>query len=166
MKPKRFQKPSAFTLIELIVVVVIILTLSGLGIVGYNKFNQRQVLIQAALNIRSDLRDAQNRASAGEKDTSIVQCVTGDLNYWAFEIDSSLTQYSIYGLCGGSKKIKEKIVTLASGLKFSASATVLFKPLSSGTSLSTIRLDNNTTNQYIEITINPSGDIILGEIKP
>src|SRR3990167_8527736 len=56
-----------FSLIELLVVVAIIGILSSGAIAAYNNFNKAQVVRRAALNLKSDLRESQNRATSGVK---------------------------------------------------------------------------------------------------
>lgn len=174
----KFKVQNGFTLVELIVVVVIILTLTGFGIVSYNKFNQKQALTQTAFEIRNNLRDAQNRALSGDKDCSKCKgadaiCGTADdlvLDNWSFT-KTSATSYAISGSCNSQPFSTNytKTFTLASGLQFNVSTTtpILFRPISAGTTYGVIRLDNLTTNpiQHIDITVNPSGEIILGDIE-
>src|SRR3990170_1006443 len=56
-----------FSLIELLVVIAIIGILSGGAIAAYNNFNKAQVVRRAALKLKSDLRESQNRATSGVK---------------------------------------------------------------------------------------------------
>lgn len=56
-----------FTLIELLVVIAIIGLLTGGAIAAYNNFNRGQVVKRAALELKSDLRESQNRAISGVK---------------------------------------------------------------------------------------------------
>jgi len=58
-----------FSLIELLVVIAIIGILSSGAIAAYNNFNQGQVVRRAALKLKSDLRESQNRATSGVKTT-------------------------------------------------------------------------------------------------
>lgn len=165
---------AGFTLIELIVVVVIIITLTGLGIAGYNSFNQRQTLRQAAEEVKSNLRDAQNRALSGEKDCTICRgadltCGTNDdpvLNYWLFSITGATT-YTISGSCG-ALAFGSKSFTLATGLSFSpATLNIYFKTLAHGITNQgtvTITITQASTGNTINITITPSGEITIGDI--
>lgn len=164
---------AGFTLIELIVVVVIIITLTGLGIAGYNAFNQRQTLKAAAEEIKSNLRDAQNRALSGEKDCTVCRqgatCGDNDdlvLNHWLFNITGATT-YTISGNCGGLP-FGSKSFTLATGLSFNPTGIeIYFKPLAQGiTNPSTviITISQSSSGHTITITVSPSGEITIGEI--
>lgn len=152
---------SGFTLIELIIVIAIVVMATGLGLAGYNRFNQKQILTQAALEVRSNLRDAQNRAFTGEKDATC----TAPLDYWVFKVLST-SSYKIFGHCG-TIDFRTKIITLVSGLAISSPGEIQFKPLTQGTTLQTITITNTngaTGQQSIIITINPSGEITMGDI--
>jgi len=63
------SKPATvgFTLIELLVAMSLIGVIFSLGLAEYQKFNRRQVLVQAAEELKNNLRLAQNKALAGEK---------------------------------------------------------------------------------------------------
>ena len=56
-----------FTLIELMVTISIIGILFTIGMAGYTRFNRSQTLVQAALELRNDLRLTQDKALVGEK---------------------------------------------------------------------------------------------------
>ena len=56
-----------FTLIELIVVIGISMVMVGGAVAGYNNFNHRQQIIQSGKQFGSVIREAQKRASVGDK---------------------------------------------------------------------------------------------------
>ncbi|MBI2029447.1 hypothetical protein HYT02_03465 [Candidatus Gottesmanbacteria bacterium] len=157
-----------FTIIEIIVVVIIMLILMGVGIAGYNNFNQSQVLKQTAEDIKSALRDAQNRALTSEKDENI--CTTAlssyDLDHWRFSITANNT-YQISGSCG-SLTFNTKTYKTPTNITLSpTSGNVDFKPLGQGVtqgSLQTITLISSVTLKKIDITITTSGNITVGTI--
>lgn len=59
------HKSSAFSLIELLVSVTIILLMVGGAIVGYTNYTEKQRLVAAAEKLQSGLREAQNMARIG-----------------------------------------------------------------------------------------------------
>lgn len=164
----------AFTLIELLIVVVVILTITGLGLAAYNNFNQTQLLKQTAEDIKSTLRDAQNRALSGEKDNLVPPvCGTGSsskpLNHWRFSITGNNT-YTISGLCGGTT-FSTKSYTTPTNITLSPTGNVDFKPLGQGVTqgfIPVITLTNtsvsDTSKDNIRITITSSGEITVGAI--
>lgn len=158
------QSKAGFTLIELIVVAAIIVTLTGLGIAGYNSFNQKQILKQSAEEVKSNLRDAQNRALSGEK--VYPDCDNRVLNYWVFTITSA-TEYKIEGSCDSST-FGSKSFTLPNGLTFTTTGiNIYFKPLAHGTTNSTtvtITLSQSSSGNTISLTVSPSGEITIGDI--
>ena len=56
-----------FSLIELLVVITIIGILTGGAIAAYSNFNQAQTVRRVALEMKSNLRETQNKAVAGKK---------------------------------------------------------------------------------------------------
>lgn len=58
---------AGFTFVETLVVATIAIVIFSLGLTKYNEFNRRQIVLQAAEAMESDLRLAQNKAFAGEK---------------------------------------------------------------------------------------------------
>lgn len=55
------------TLIEILVSVVILTTVIGIGVAGYNNFNENQKVKQAALTVKNNLRFAQEKANSAIK---------------------------------------------------------------------------------------------------
>jgi len=127
-----------FTLIELLVTISIMGILFGLGVAKYNEFNRRQILDQAAQELKSNLRLAQDKALAGEKDCSVCQvgikCGDGDdkvLDGWYVRF--SATRYQISGSCGGlpfspqTVDLSKRNITIPS-----PPSPIRFKPLAQG----------------------------------
>lgn len=88
---------NAYTLIELLIVFSIVILFSVLTIPSYINFNRNQEVKQSALSIKSQLRDAQNRSTSGEKDQT--DCVLS-----GYSIDFTINQnsFSILGSCSDS----------------------------------------------------------------
>lgn len=163
---KKVYQFSAFTLIELLVVVAIISLFFFLALAAYQSFNKSQALISAAHEVKSALRDAQNRAISGEKDSLICQGLEG----WKFTIlpyDVSTNPksniYLIQGVCNNGITFSTKNYKLPNtdGLKFKTTGEILFKPVN-GTIVITpgteicIKSDSNTS---YKIDVNTSGGI-------
>jgi type II secretory pathway pseudopilin PulG len=77
------HKSSAFSLIELLVSVTIILLMVGGAIVGYTNYTEKQRLVAATEKLQSGFREAQNMARIG----SLGNCAELDYIDFAFYID-------------------------------------------------------------------------------
>lgn len=154
---------AGFTLIELLVVVSIIGILFGVGIVAYNQFNRRQILIQAAKTLKGDFRLAQSKASSGEKDESV--CGSGPTSktldgWFVIFTNNPTSSYTFYGSCG-SIQFGVKTVSLPTNVSFNPVPDVIqFKPLAQGVLGATpINLTAFSGSQMATVTVTPSGDI-------
>lgn len=120
-----------FTLIDLLVTMSIMGILFGLGVAKYNEFNRRQILDQAAQGVKSNLRLAQSKASAGEKPPGWCngpgQALRG---YRVFF--SSNTRYLIEAACSNGQFREAGLVDLPSGVTGPGGKSVLFKVLAQG----------------------------------
>lgn len=157
-----------FTLIELLVTMSILGILFGIGIAEYNKFNRRQILVQAAQELKTNLRLAQDKALAGEKDCSVCQVglVCGDsddlvLDGWYVSFSSG--SYQIYGSCDGSQfPSSPKTVNLISEITITTSPllphTIRFKPIGQGVEEETT-ITLSGFDQEEEVTVTTTGDI-------
>jgi prepilin-type N-terminal cleavage/methylation domain-containing protein len=118
-----------FTLIELLVTISIAAILFGIGVAQYNQFNRQQIFSQAVLNLKNNLRLAQNNALTVKKD-----CL-GTLD--GYEVAFSPTSYSFRAKCGvnygGSTTINlPSSITITT---FPSPNPILFKVLSQGTNI-------------------------------
>ena len=167
MKKSCPTKISGFTLIELLVTISIMGILFGLGVAKYNEFNRRQILEQAAQELKSNLRLVQDKALAGEKDCTVcmrgIVCGDGDdrvLDGWY--VSFSTGSYQIYGSCGGLQfPISPQTVNLSSrNISIpSPPSPIRFKPLAQGVDgATTISLSGYGETRSIMITV-------TGEIK-
>ncbi len=133
-----------FTLIELMVAVSVGLVVSGLVIVNYNTYNSTQVLKQAALTVKNDIRFIQTKASSGEKPA--LGCAS--LSGW--DMTFSQSSYSYRPNCDGVPAGVATTVNLPSGVTVTsmpAKNPITFFVLARGTNL-----DSATT-----ITLSGSG---------
>ena len=60
---------AGFTLIELLIVILILVTIMGLGMASFSTFNRRERLKQTGLTFRSNLRFSQTKAISPQKPT-------------------------------------------------------------------------------------------------
>ncbi len=119
-----------FTLIELLVVISIIGILFVIGIAQYMNFNRRQILDQAAQELKNNLRFAQGKALAGEKPAS--WCVDPKhLRGYRLKFNSS-GSYIIEASCSDGNFQLIKSVNLPSSITGPSGTSVLFKVLAQG----------------------------------
>lgn len=170
--PARFaESRPGYTLIEVLVVTVIITLLSGIGVAGYNNFNQTQKLKEAAEKIKIVLREAQNASLSGQKDCSVCKgdddvCNNNDdlaLEYWevAFQSDN----FTIAGVCSNetvSNRFMETEYTLDSSLAIEVPVGPVRIGIdgkeTSGLAKEIIIEHVQTTNT-LKVTVSPAGEI-------
>lgn len=152
---------SGFTLIEVLVVVSIITFLFSLGIAYYIQFNRRQIVVQAALNVKNSLRMAQNKASSGEKTCS------GVLDGYEFYFGSTGGKYT----CGYRSKcgtnygqyVTSELPSPVIISSFPTPNPILFKVLGQGTNIagstSIVLQGFNDSDNTQTITITNVGEI-------
>lgn len=149
-----------FTLIELLVSISIIGIIFTIGLARYNQFNRRQILVQAAQELKSNLRLAQSKAFGAEKDCS------GTLDGYLVALDSNT--YTIKSQCsqGGGKNYGTLISYPYYGgvQKFSGPSSILFKVLAQGVvGAGTVTLRFPGMGD-VDVTVTATGEIYSGEI--
>jgi prepilin-type N-terminal cleavage/methylation domain-containing protein len=155
---------SAYTLIEILVVLSIIGILFAVGYANYRGFSRRQVLQGAIKTVQGDLRKTQQSAMSGIKPDSNNCNSPETLNGYSFNVESLGTQYGIYAVCSGGNVQLGSSIDLPSGITMSISSNpILFKVLGSGTDIASsgtvVTLTQATTNNSLTITVGPGGDI-------
>lgn len=155
----------AYTLIELLVVVSLISLFSFFAIAAYNNFNRTQNLGLTVKELKAVLRDAQNRALSGEKDTTAC----GDEKLIGWIVNWRTVDYDILGNCENSLDPTDPIVfstttynlSSADGISFRTPDTILFKPVVGGiipVTGSEICIYNDYSTS-IKILISPGGEM-------
>lgn len=144
-----------FTLIELLVAISIIGILFTIGLARYNEFNRRQILVQAAQELKSNLRLAQSKAFGAEKNCS------GTLDGYLVTLDSGT--YTIKSQCsqGGSKNYGTPISYSYYGgvQKNSGPSSILFKVLAQGVvGVGTVTLSFSGVGT-VDVTVTEAGEI-------
>ena len=126
-----------FTLIEVLVSVGILVVLTAMGVASYNNFNEKRVVRNAADKIRSNLRLAQRKALAGEKNCDSCGGAVCNVALVGWYADFSSSPPQIYGECG-TTKFGYKDIDLSSSVDLNTDIPdnkILFKSLRGGTDL-------------------------------
>lgn len=155
-------KKLGFTLIELLVVVSILGIIFGIGVSQYTQFNRRQIVEQAALTLKNNLRLAQNKAMSGEKPSGCL--VLNGYQVSFLSGGENPDTYQIQAICEDVEAGDPLSFELPKVVKFSPlPSPIIFKPLAQGTNLNeemVITLKGFSSDSYIKtITITPSGEI-------
>lgn len=145
-----------FTLIELLIVILILVTIMGLGMASFNSFNRRERLKQAGLTFRSNLRFSQTKAISAQKPTS--NCTT----YVGMRISFTQTSYSSQHECDPEGLTGPvELVTLPAGITFlPIPADFTFLTRTNTASIPTdVTITLTNVDQNYSLTISPSGNI-------
>ncbi len=133
-----------FTLIEMVVSLALMGLLLGGSIVGYRKFNDRQLVIQSGKEFVSVLRLAQKRASVGDK-PDVTGCDSGEkLDGYRVAATQDTNTFTLAPLCNGSQVAAALTTyTLPTGVVFKQNTDVRFLVLSRG-----VELTSGTTQTF------------------
>ncbi len=166
----RKMRKFAFTLIELLVVISIMGLLTSMGIAGYNRFNNQQIVQRAANEMKIAIRQAAARAQNNEKDCTVCDgvdniCATSDdLTLTAWHVDLSTSPPTLYGECGAQNFPSPPTQIATFGVTVTQNNDIEFYPaaLGGGTNLGVVSLTitfskTGATNETI--LVNPSGNV-------
>lgn len=157
------RKCGGFTFIELLVSLAITGVVLSLGLAKYNEFNRRQIVVQAAQGLKANLRLAQSRALAAEK-----QCSGEFLGYKVLVFSDS---YYLFSECRDgegprtSYQFPERVNAYA-GETFEG---FLFKPLGEGLEESgEVYLAGYGTYERVaveKVAVETAGNIYVEEVE-
>lgn len=124
----------------MLVVAMIISALSGVSLVGYNRFQGNQGLRSVSDQLTVDLRQAQQKALSGEKPAGWCGGPNDQLTGWRVEFVDAF-RYEIKGVCSDTTTVVDKTITLANSVTKSA---------------------GNQTVDFMAITGAANGDVSFG----
>lgn len=159
---KILHSKSGFTLIELLVVTSIITLLFTVGIAAYQNFNRGQIVVQAAKELKENLRLAQSKASSGEKPNGC----TGTLNGWQISIPNNSNSYELQAVCSNGTFTSRTILLAGDLEKIAGPSYVLFKVLAQGVEFPGEERTITITgfgDKIAKVTVTPTGEIKIGE---
>jgi len=117
-------RENAFTLVELLVVVSLVVIITGAVIPNFTGFTKNQKVKQAQEMVKSDLRTAQNRILTG------VGVTTGNnLAYWGIKFTAGNSRYHLVSCTDSACATvlnDQTSESLSSDVQIKNSATVIF----------------------------------------
>lgn len=164
----RAPKAGGFTLIELMVVISIVLIVGTYGLLAYRDFGRRQVVTQAAEQVRTVLVRTRQRALSGERPTGC----SGPLSAYQFTYTNNQATYSVGPICQTSPSPETasldpehpsspSVVFIQSGSS-PCPTSFKFNVLGNGTSLSsdcTITVSGYSGSITASLTVKTSGSL-------
>lgn len=146
----------AFTLIEILVAVTIMMIMLGVGAVAYRKVARRQVLDQTLAGVVQTLAQAQANALSGKKINCAVQTLAG------WQVRFSVGSYALEEACQTTNYAVKTIIYPAKiNGTLPSPNPILFRVLSRGTNVpaaTTITL-TDSQNQAKSVTVSNTGEI-------
>ncbi len=138
-------KIAGFTMIELLIVMAIMATLTGVMIPNLRGYNTNQKLVEAASQVQSDIRLIQTNATSG------VKCTSSTAATWYLQVDPNKpAAYKIGNTCLTAAEASAETRTFSSGV------TIKSIQYTTGVSTTTASLANCTRVSFSNIYSNLS----------
>ena len=151
---KPLSSKFGFTLIELLVVFSIIALLFTIGMAAYQEFNRGQIVVQAAQELKENLRLTQGKSLAAEKPGTC----TGTLQGWQVSFSGDGKSYSLKAIC--PNEVDFRTIFFPGDLeKTGGPDYVLFKVLSQGVESGGTITITGFGAKTATVTVTPSGEI-------
>jgi Tfp pilus assembly protein FimT len=150
------HKYSAYSLIELLVSISIVLILVSSALAGYIRYSDKQRLMAAAEKLETGLKEAQNMARIGYLG-SCDELAGANLRTSSYGTNGIAYQISI--LCEPSGSDLMPIVNLDEDLVIDAPINITFRPYNHLTSSVSVRLDSSRSNYYAVFEIDQGGGV-------
>jgi len=152
----------AFTLIELLIVISVILLFSGLSLAAYNDFNEAKKLEAETKKFVEVLELAKKKIMSGDKPStcSLLQ---------SYKVSYGGSVYQLFAQCSSDIQIGSNF-NLPTNIIFISSDEIIFKPFGLGTYLGvdgsgnefltkSVIIKNNNNSQCRQVTVEASGNI-------
>lgn len=146
-----------FTLIEMLIVLSLIGTLTSLGIASYSSYNSTQVVLSASTNVEDLLAEAHSQAISQVIPSS---CGSNSLSGYQINVTPNGQQYTLSAICGFTQVISTN--SLPSQLSFGngSNASIIFNA-STGTIATPATIQITGFGKTHTISISTSGDISM-----
>jgi len=155
----RIKYNYGFTLIEIMVSVIIIFSLTGMLVAGYTRFSSSQAVTQAASTLKTNLRAVRTAAASGVKPAG---CDTTLVGYIVKFVDSSPATYTAQAVCVGGESDEMTTYTLPTGISISIApaGSITFYALNQGAAEEKIlTLTGSSTDKTVQIKVSASGSV-------
>jgi hypothetical protein len=150
------HKYSAYSLIELLVSISIVLILVSSALAGYIRYSDKQRLMAAAEKLEIGLKEAQNMARIGY----LGSCdELAGVNLTTSSYGANGIAYQISVLCEPLGSDLMPVVNLDEGLLLDSPINVTFRPYDHLTNSTSVRLDSSRSNYYAIFEIDQGGGI-------
>jgi type II secretory pathway pseudopilin PulG len=150
------HKSSAYSLIELLVSISIVLILVSSALAGYIRYSDKQRLVAAAEKLETGLKEAQNMARIGYLGTCDE---LAGVNLITSSYGTAGIAYQISILCEPSGSDLMPIVNLDEDLLIDAPINITFRPYNHLGNSTSVRLDSARSNYYAVFDIDQGGGI-------
>ncbi|MBI3443674.1 prepilin-type N-terminal cleavage/methylation domain-containing protein [Candidatus Woesebacteria bacterium] len=161
------RNESAYTLLEILVVLGILALVFGVGLASFREFSRRQALENVVRQLKGDLRLTQELALSGKKPAAGCPVLDG----YRFIVNTGSVSYQINAVCTSPLTVinpPEKSVSLSSrgisGMVVTGANPFLFKVIGEGTDITSgtsvvITLSQANTNNQALVTVTSGGEI-------
>lgn len=150
----------AFTIIELLIIIINLSFLVGLSIVNYNNFTQQQKLKKEAIRLKGVIELARKKAISS--DIFDPYCP----NYQGYKIQINSNSYNLIFICDNPKTLQtynlENNINIILG-----TGEIIFPILGRNinVNINTIRFKNNAMNNCVDLSLDIIGNVSIGNIQ-
>jgi len=168
------EKSQGFTLIEILIVVSVVTMITGAFLPSFSNYIKTQSLMQAKEQVKSDIRNVQNRALAGSVSEETLGTPAEKINYWGVQFKNGSGTYDYFTsvdaeACPPSKMSSKGIspALVGGSLLYLPNGNVcIFSSILSGDSPveNTIYISDLNKKACVPIIVNKAGLVASGGI--